>query len=54
MAWEFFTGDDLVVVAAIIASLEPVMPTRRDVLLTEATGVPAKPCLLVTMQMFEV
>lgn len=30
------------------------MPTRRDVLLPQATGVPAKPCLLITMQMFDV
>ena len=30
------------------------MPTRRDVLLPEATGAPAKLCLLITMQMFEV
>jgi hypothetical protein len=30
------------------------MPTRRDVLLSQATGAPAKPCLLITMQMFKV
>jgi hypothetical protein len=43
-----------VVVAAVVVSHEPVMPTRRDVLLPEATSAPAKLCLLITMQMFEV
>ena len=40
--------------SAVVVSHEPVMPTRRDVLLPEATGAPAKLCLLITMQMFEV
>src|SRR5712664_4805618 len=43
-----------VVVAAVVVSHEPVMPPRRDVLLPEATSAPAKLCLLITMQMFEV
>jgi hypothetical protein len=43
-----------VVVAAVVAPNEPVMPTCRDVFLPEATGAPAKLCLLITMQIFEV
>jgi len=41
------------VLAAVITSFEPVVPTRGEILLSQATGAPAKPCLLITMQMFE-